>query len=37
MLYTVRATPIVSRAVGITYKITFNIGEDIDPDMEGTP
>jgi hypothetical protein len=37
MLYTVRATPIVSEAVGTTYKITFNIGEDIDPDMEGTP
>jgi hypothetical protein len=37
MIWTVRAMPIVQAAVHNTFKITFNIGEDIDPDMEGTP
>jgi hypothetical protein len=36
-IWAVRAVPIVQAAVHHTYKITFNIGEDIDPDMEGTP
>ena len=37
MLYVVRATAIVSGAIGVRFKISFNMGEDIDPDMEGTP
>jgi hypothetical protein len=36
-IFVVRCAPIVAGAIGHTYKITFNIGEDIDPDMEGTP
>jgi len=36
-IFLVRANPIVAAAVGHIFKITFNIGEDIDPDMEGTP
>jgi len=33
----VRCPPIAAGAVGQTYKINFFMGEDIDPDMEGTP
>ncbi len=36
-IWLVRANPIKPTAVGHIYKINFNIGEDIDPDMEGTP
>jgi hypothetical protein len=36
-IWLVRAPTIVQLAIGHTFKITFNIGEDIDPDMEGTP
>jgi len=36
-IFVVRCPPIVAAAVGQTYKINFFMGEDIDPDMEGTP
>ena len=36
-IFVVRCPPIVAGAVGHTYKINFFMGEDIDPDMEGTP
>lgn len=37
-IFVVRCSPIVAGAVGQTYKINFSMGgEDIDPDMEGTP
>ena len=35
--FVVRAAPIVQEAIGQMYKINFFMGEDIDPDMEGTP
>jgi hypothetical protein len=36
-VYAVRAMPIVQKAVGHMYKISFEMGEDIDPDMSCTP
>jgi hypothetical protein len=36
-IFVARCPPIVAAAVGQTYKIHFFMGEDIDPDMEGTP
>jgi len=36
-IFVVRCPPIKPEAVGRTYKINFFMGEDIDPDMEGTP
>jgi hypothetical protein len=36
-IFVVRCPPIKAGAVGQTYKINFFMGEDIDPDMEGTP
>jgi hypothetical protein len=36
-VWLVQARPIVKAAIGQQYKITFRMGELIDPDMEGVP